>query len=323
MCTAISFLAKDHYFGRNLDLDIHYKESITIMPRNYNLQLRRTQSIPNHYALIGIATVDNNYPLYYDATNEYGLSMAGLNFPENAKYQQPEDSAVNIAPFELIPWVLCQCKTVDEAIHLLQDVCIAEIPYSSTYPLTPLHWILSDRVKCITLEPMEAKLFIYPNPIGVLTNNPPFPYHLENLRQYLHLSSNEPDNHFSSKYALTPFSRGLGAIGLPGDFSSASRFVRAAFVKENSIFEDTEKGAVNQFLHILQCVQQPCGSVRLASGNERTIYSACCNTDAGVYYYTTYENGQITAVDMHREDLNTDMLVSYPLQYDTTIHTIN
>lgn len=323
MCTAISFLSNDHYFGRNLDLEYHYNESVTITPRNYPLHFRCTRTISKHFAFIGVAMIDNNYPLYYDATNEYGLSMAGLNFPGNARYLQPSDCAVNITPFELIPWVLCQCKTVNEAIDLLQEVRITNIPYSDAYPLSPLHWILSDRTHSVTLEPMESKLFVYQNPIGVLTNNPPFPFQLENLRQYLNLTCHEPENRFSPNHPLTPFSRGLGAIGLPGDFSSVSRFVRAAFVKENSVCEGTESSNVNQFLHILQCVQQPCGSVKLPTGNEKTVYSCCCNTDTGVYYYTTYENSQINAVDMHKEDLDKEVLISYPLQYETRIHMIN
>lgn len=323
MCTAISFLTNDHYFGRNLDLEYHYNEQVTIMPRNFPLNFTSEAKQLHHYAMIGVATIDNGYPLYYDATNEYGLSIAGLNFPGNAVYLPPSDSAINVASFELIPWLLCQCKNVDEAYRMLQNVRIVNTAYNKKFSPTPLHWIISDSTQSITLEPMENQLFIYKNPIGVLTNNPSFPFHMENLKQYLNLTSNEPECKISPKLKLTPFSRGLGAIGLPGDFSSASRFIRAAFVKENSICDNTEISSVMQFFHILQTVQQPNGCVKLNNGNQRTIYSSCCNTTKGIFYYSTYENSQISAVNMHNEDLNDNKLISYNLIHNQSIKYMN
>ena len=188
MCTALSFITKDHYFGRNLDLEYHYNEAVTIMPRNYPIRFRCSENFTNHYATIGVATIDNDYPLYYDAVNEHGLCMAGLNFPGNATYHPPSDLAINIASFELIPWVLCQCKNVAEACCKLKNVRIVDLAYSEKFKPTPLHWILSDRMQSVVLEPMEEGLVIHKNPIGVLTNNPAFMFHLENLRQYLRLT---------------------------------------------------------------------------------------------------------------------------------------
>jgi len=323
MCTSVSFLSKDHYFGRNLDLSYSYQEAVTVMPRNFPLHFRCTRSIPTHYAMIGMATIDDNYPLFYDATNEYGLSMAGLNFPDNAVYLTPADCAVNITPFELIPWVLCQCKTVEEACILLKDVRIADIPYSEKYPLTPLHWMLSDKTASVTLEPTENQLTIYQNPIGVLTNNPPFPYHLENLRQYVHLTSKEPETDDKSWCKMAPASHSSGALGLPGDFSSVSRFIRAAYIKECSFCDGNEPSNVIQYFHILQCVQQPKGCIRHDGSYDRTVYSSCCNTDKGIYYYTTYENSQLTAVNLHSTDLDSKELTAYPLRNALQIHFEN
>ena len=86
MCTAAVYQTKDHYFGRNLDLEYSYQESITIAPRNYPFSFRKLPEMKTHYAIIGMAYVLEGYPLYYDATNEKGLSMAGLNFPGSAAY---------------------------------------------------------------------------------------------------------------------------------------------------------------------------------------------------------------------------------------------
>lgn len=323
MCTAVSFLQENHYFGRNLDLEFSYHESVAILPRNYPLLMRCTGSINEHYAMIGIATVDNGYPLYYDATNEYGLSMAGLNFPGNAVYHSPADCTINIAPFELIPWVLGQCKNISQVLDLLKNVQVSAIPYSEELSLTPLHWIVSDKHQSIVLEPMRDGLHIIEDPVGILTNSPPFDFHMQNLRQYLSLTSKEPESRFSNLSSLTPFSRGAGAFGLPGDNTSTSRFIRAAFTKLHSVCESNENSRVYQFFHILQSVSQKRGTVQVGSQYEITVYSSCCNTDLGIYYYTTYENSQITAVHMRNEDLDSTKVIQYPLVLSTQIRTVN
>lgn len=323
MCTAVSFKSKDHYFGRNLDLDFHYNETVTITPRNYPFVFRCLDTIPTHYAIIGMATVDQNYPLYYDATNEHGLSMAGLNFPGEAVYHAHKQDFDNVAPFELIPWVLAQCKTVKEAKDLLLKTNLCNQPYSADYPLSPLHWMVADKADSIVVEPLAEGLKIHENPIGILTNSPPFEYHLYNLRNYLNLTADMPENRFANKLQLTPYSRGMGAMGLPGDLSSASRFVRAAFVKFNSICDDDESSAVSQFFHILSSVEQQNGCCKTEHGYEKTIYSSCCNTDKGIYYFVTYDHRQIRAVDLHSVPLDSQELQSYRIDQRQIIEYIN
>lgn len=314
MCTAISFKTSNHYFGRNLDLEYCYQEAVTITPRNYPFSFRKAKDLDNHYAMIGIATIVENYPLYYDATNEFGLSIAGLNFPGNAVYHPCNDSSDNITPFELIPWILGQCKTVADAEELLTRINLASIDFNNRLRTTPLHWIISDRKKSITVEPLKDGLKVYENQIGVLTNNPPFDFHMHNLCNYLNLSNSDPESLFAGKIPLILYSRGLGSVGLPGDLSSASRFVRAAYVKLNSVYSDDEDESVCQFFHILSSVEQQSGCVLINGAFEKTVYSSCCNTDKGIYYYRTYENSQITAVNLYSEQLDSNQLSSYPLR---------
>ena len=313
MCTAITFQTKDHYFGRNLDFEYNYQETVTITPRNYPLPFRCLPTISKHYALIGMATVDCNYPLYYDATNEKGLSMAGLYFPDNAVYQPMRKNMDNITPSELIPWILCQCENTVQVKTLLNRTNLADIPYSDSYPQSPLHWMVSDRESSIVIEPRENGLNIFDNPVGVLTNNPPFEYHIHNLSNYLNLTSEEATNRFAPDYKIEAYSRGMGGIGLPGDLSSASRFIRATFTKLNSVCDSTEASSVSQFFHILGAVSQQRGCVKIGNDYEKTIYTSCCNIDKGIYYYTTYENHQITAVQLKKADLESDALTSFPL----------
>ena len=312
MCTAITYKGKNHYFGRNLDLEYRYCETVTITPRNYQFGFRKVKSPNEHYAMIGMASVIDNYPLYYEATNEHGLSMAGLNFPGNAVYLQPNELLDNIAPFEFIPWILSQCKTVQNAKELLASTNIVNISFSDTLPASPLHWMISDINSSIVVEPSESGIKVYDNPVGVITNSPPFDFHIQNLNNYLNLTREEPSNRFTDKLALIPYSRGMGAIGLPGDLSSSSRFVRAAFTKLNSVSCDTEMDSVSQFFHILNSVAQQKGCVRINNGFERTIYSSCCNTEQCIYYYTTYENSQITGIHLFHEDLESQNLIKYP-----------
>lgn len=324
MCTAATYKTKDHYFGRTLDYEISYNEMITIAPRNFSFKFLKVDNMNTHYAMIGVATVVDEYPLYFDAVNEEGLGMAGLNFPENADYKPVKEGMDNISPFEFIPWILGQCATVEEAKSLMANMNLVQINFSDSLPLAPLHWIISDREKSITVESLKQGLKIYDNPVGILTNNPPFETQMFNLNNYMSLSKNNPTNNFAKSLDLSIYSRGMGAIGLPGDLSSMSRFVKATFTKMNSCSGDSEMESISQFFHILGSVEQQRGCVLLGENQyEVTLYTSCCNTDKGIYYYTTYENNQITGVDMHKENLNSSGLVIYPLIKEQQIRMQN
>ena len=290
MCTAVTYYTKDHYFGRNLDLEYSYNETVTITPRNYEFKFRKVGEIKSHYSIIGMAYVANNFPLYYDGINEKGLGMAGLNFPGNADYKEIEEGKDNIAPFEFIPYILSQASNIEEAKNLLKNINIAKINFSDELPASPLHWIISDKENSITVESVKDGLKIYDNPVGVLTNNPTFDIHMFNLNNYMGLSTEQPENNFSNKLNLEKYSRGMGGLGLPGDLSSASRFVKATFTKMNSRSGDSESESISQFFHILGSVYQQRGLVHMGEGKyEITIYSSCCNLDKGIYYYVTYK----------------------------------
>ena len=324
MCTAVTYKTKDFYFGRTLDYEFSYGDEITITPRNYKIKLRHQKAIKNHYAIIGMAYVTENYPLYYDAINEKGLCIAGLNFVGNARYNEPADNKDNITQFEFIPWILCQCTTVKEAKKLIENMNFINEPFNENLPLAQLHWIISDSTESITVESVKEGIKIYNNPVGVLTNNPPFDKQMFELNNYMNLSPKSPENKFSKDLDLQQYSRGMGAIGLPGDLSSQSRVVRVAFVKMNSVSGDTEKESVNQFFHILNSVDQQRGCCQLDNGKfEITIYTSCCNATKGIYYYTTYDNHQISGIDMHKENLDSTELIRYELIKDEQIKIQN
>lgn len=324
MCTAVSYLAGDHYFGRNLDLEYSYSETVTIMPRFYPLHFRFAGSMLQHHAMIGMAYVQQDYPLYYEATNEKGLSVAGLHFPGNAQYQPHQTDRVAIAPFEFIPWLLGQFETLEQVEQALGSIDIVQEDFCEKLPATPLHWLIADCWESITVECMQEGLKVYENPFGILTNNPPFEYHMLHLADYMGVTSELPENRFSGSVDLKPYSLGMGSMGLPGDMSSSSRFVRAAFVKLNSQPANMDLENLGQFFHILDAVAQPKGCTKVRDHQyEYTIYSSCCNTSRGIYYYKTYQNNQLTGVDMHAENLQGTQIINYPLVTEQQIHMQN
>lgn len=314
MCTAATYQTKDFYFGRTLDYEFSYGEEIVVMPRNFPISFRHMGEMNHHYALIGMAHLAGQFPLFYDAINEKGLGMAGLNFVGNAKYQPFTEGRDNVASFEFIPWILGQCSSVKEARLLLDKMNLIDTAFSKELPPAQLHWIIADKEGAITVESVKDGLKIYDNPAGVMTNNPPFNEQMFNLNNFMHLSPKSPQNRFSDKLPLNTYSRGMGALGLPGDLSSQSRFVRVAFVKMNSVSGDSESESVSQFFHILGSVDQQKGCCDVGEEKyEYTIYTSCCNASKGIYYYNTYENHQISGVDMHRENLDGSALSRYPL----------
>ncbi len=281
MCTAVSFCAHSHFFGRTLDYEHSFGESVVVTPRKYPFPFRCLPSIPEHHAMIGTALLTDGYPLYFDAVNEKGLAIAGLNFPGNAVYRPFVEGKFNLTPYELIPYLLGTCDTAADAREILNDVSLLDRPFREDLPSTPLHWLLADGKDCFVIEQTADGLHVYENPVRVLTNNPPFP---EQMRGY------------------------KAAAGVPGDWSSPSRFVRAGFMNEKA-----EPGNRNRMFRILGAVERTKGCTAADDPDVITQYTSCCDAERGIYYFTTYENRTVTAVDMHRERLDGDVPVSYPM----------
>ena len=312
MCTAITFKANNNYFGRTLDLEYRYNESVVITPRDYIIRYKSGEIDRRHYSIIGVATVVDDYPLYYDATNEAGLSISALNFVGYSFYGKSKSNKTNIAPYELIIYFLSKCNSVKEVIKVIDSINVIDEPFNESLQNSELHWLISDKDESITLECMKEGIKIYDNKVGVLTNSPPFKYHLMNLNNYINVSNREIESTFGSDINLLRYSKGMNSIGLPGDNSSMSRFVRATYTKSNSIIPNDDIACVSQFFHILASVEQVEGSVITNGKCNRTQYISCCDIDHGLYYYKTYNNSQISCLNMYSENLDTDKLMIYP-----------
>ena len=307
MCTAISC---GGFAGRNLDIDKNYGAEIIITPRNYNIVFKKEDCFNSHHAIIGIGVNIDGYPLYFDAANEKGLYIASLNYVGNAKYYAPTLNKTNIAPYELLLYILAKCKNVVEAKHELKRINLIDIPFNNTLPLAELHFFIADKYSSITVESDKNGLNIYNNPVGVLTNNPSFPIQLFNLNNYQGLSPSPIENRFCNQLIFQEYSHGLGAIGLPGDLSSTSRFVRATFHKFNSQDDDS----INKAMRLLSSVAMPNGSVKTNAGYERTEYTAVVDLDKLIYCYRTYDSLSPYAVKLTESIIDAHELITKNLK---------
>lgn len=323
MCSAIVYRSNNSYIGRNLDLEYRYDEKVVIIPRNYTLDFKFIPPINRHYAIIGTATLIDNKPLYYDAVNEAGVGIVALNFVGNAYYSEKKSGVINLAPYEIIQYILAYADNIDSAVKKIEKINIVDMPFNESTPNPQLHWLISDRERSIVIECVKDGIKIYDNPFDVLTNNPPFDYHLNNINNYINITSEEPCIRFSQKANMCLYSKGMGGIGLPGDYSSSSRFVKAAFVNLNSPVISQEGESVNQVFHILKSVEMPLGCVKIEDKYEITQYTSCCNIDKGIYYYMTYNNPHISSIDIKHEDLDSKEYTAYPMAFESTIKYIN
>ena len=317
MCTAISFKGRDFYFGRTLDTEYDFGEEIVFTRRLFP---HFSENDRGRYAIIGMAKVVSEKPLFFDGMNECGLCMAALNYGKLAVYYPPHGDKNEMEPYKLIPYILSTCKNLAEARSALNNITLVNRAPASNMPVAELHFIIADSTGAITVEPDAKGLSVYENELGVLTNAPSFPFHLQNLNLHLNLTANEAENSFSNRLILKAPCRGLGAVGLPGDPSSPSRFIRACFYKFNTPPLDGAEGeCVSGILRVLDATGQILGSVRVKDGAVKTRYTACMNANTGMYYYTTYGNPRITAVSMLLEDADGDGMTVFPLRKDADI----
>jgi choloylglycine hydrolase len=310
MCTAINDISSRHLFGRTLDLDRSYGQQIVISPRRLSLSFIHEGKNSDHYAVIGAAHLEDNYPLYFDAMNEKGLCAAALRFPELACYHKKSSEKHNVASFELIPWILFNFADAEEAKTALQSAIITSDGFSEALPPTPLHWIIGDGKRSFVIESCADRLNIYDDPFGVLTNAPDFPSQLQALGD----QKSSADGNI---------------LHLPGDMSSPSRFIRAACALSLTETADGEGEAISRFFHIMGTVNQPLGfeSARSlgisSSAPMKTLYTSCMDSESLTYYFTTYSCRKIRGVRLKNAHLDMDSPTSFDMEREEWFHFLN
>ena len=314
MCTGVRFSdnAGNMYFGRNLDWSCGYGQKVVITPRGYKYKSAFLGEMANSPAIIGMGIVAENTPLYFDCANEHGLAVAGLNFPGYAAYAPTAvDGKTNVAAYEFPLWVALNFKTVDEVEKVLQNVAIVAKPINEQYPVSQLHWIIGDAKRSIVVEYTANGMEIFENDVDVLTNQPGYGWHKENLRNYMNLDSEIPKEVKWEKAKMTAFGSGSLMRGLPGGFYSTDRFIRVAYLNTHYPVQSDEASNVSRLFHTLTGVAMIDGGAAMADGQfEKTVYTGGYSTATQTYYYNTYEDPTIQSVAMNDYELDSGELIT-------------
>ena len=313
MCTGIRFSDDkgNMFFGRNLDWSTGYGERVVITPRGYKYKSAFLGEMANSPALIGMGIVAENVPLYFDCANEHGLAIAGLNFPGYAAYEQVAvEDKTNVAAYEFPLWVALNFTSVDDTEKALKDVAIVAKPINNQYPVSQLHWIIGDSKRSIVVEYTKNGMEIFKNDVDVLTNQPGYSWHHENLRNYMNLSPQMPEKAQWNNATMKPFGSGALIRGLPGGFYSTDRFIRVAYFNTHYPIQSTEEANVSRLFHTLTGVAMIDGAAAMTDGSyEKTIYTGGYSTATQTYYYNTYENPAIKSVSLRDQKLDSAGLI--------------
>jgi choloylglycine hydrolase len=306
MCTAIRFVDGEGtmYFGRNLDWSCSYGERVVITPTGY-APLSPFGAIERiAHATIGMGIVEEGVPLYFDCANDAGLAVAGLNFPGYAHYAPgPVEGKTNVAAYEFPLWVAANFESVDEVERALANTAIVDKPINEKFPSSLLHWIIGDAERSIVVEYTAAGMQVFHDDVDVLTNQPGFAWHAENVRNYLNVTPDVPGPVSWRTAELTAYGSGGGMRGLPGDYYSPSRFVRVAYLNAHYPQKDTERENVSRLFHTLTGVAMIDGGARMTNGEfELTIFTGGFSARTNTYYYSTYEDPAIRAVALSDYD---------------------
>ena len=257
------------------------------------------------YGFVG-PTAATNYDMLIDGLNDQGLNVGLFYFPGYAQYPEatPENSAKGLAPAQIAAWILGNCATVAEVKERIGEVVMLPVVLDLIGIVPDLHIKVQDPTgACITIEPRGGELKVYDNPVRVLTNAPEFPWHLTNLNSYLNISAGLPEGRKIGDLTLSPFGMGAGALGLPGDFSPPSRFVRMAFFLQTAEPQDSSGQAVATMFHFLNNFDIPPGSARPpADVSEKepdyTSWTVVSDLAAKHYHWKTFGNQNIRVIDL-------------------------
>ncbi len=337
-CTGIRLTAADGtvVHARTLEFAIDLHSDVLVSPRGFE----RVGMTPDgqdgltwkaKYASVGANGV--GLPIILDGVNEAGLAAGLFYFPTTAGYPSyaPADAPKTIAPWQLGSWILDNFASVDEVKAKIGSILVAATVLKQWGFSPPVHAIVHDASgKSIVIEYVGGKLNVYDNPLGVITNSPGFDWHMTNLRNYVNFSL---DNHPPIKLGsvkLVPFGQGSGMLGMPGDFTPPSRFVRAVAFSQSVLEPKTGDDAVLTAFHILNNFDIPKGSAREAEKDEHgniladyTLWTAVSDLKTKRYYFRTYEDSRIRMVDLMKMDLNAKDLVTFSMHGEEAIQRLN
>ena len=327
MCTALALKSKkdEIIFGRTMDFSYELDPEVYIIPRNYEwVNSFNNFKFTNPYKIIGTGQ-NIGKVILVDGINEMGLGVAALYFQGEAYFEREPKlkDRITVGSIEMVNFLLGQCGNVDEVINILNKIDIVGVEDSITSSVAPLHWFVVDRKgKCITIEQTKDGLHIYDNPVQVLTNSPNFNWHMTNLKNYISLSPFQIDQIKLDKLTLKAFGQGGGFFGMPGDYTSPSRFIRIVFQKNNVEIPDNTLDVINTCFNLMKTVSIPKGVVITNRGtNDYTQYTTFMNIATGDYYLNTYYNNQIFKANINSSNA-TEIVSLGKLKRNTTFEHI-
>ncbi len=334
-CTGIRLVAQDGsvVYARTLEFATDLQSDLMIVPRGY----ARTGTTPDgkeglkwkaKYASVGMNGA--GLPFLFDGLNEKGLAAGTFYFPTSAGYMPyaATDANKTIAQWEVGSWILENFATVDEVKANIGSVVVPSVVFSGWGFAPEAHYVVHDvSGKSIVIEYVDGKLTVTDNPLGVITNSPSFDWQMTNLRNYVNFSMTNVAPIKLGSVELKPFGQGTGMLGMPGDFTPPSRFVRAVAFSHSVFPSQTGHDAVISAFHILNQFDIPKGAAREKDehGNvlaDYTLWTSASDLKAKQYFFRTYENSQIRMIDLTKMDLDAKDIVKISIKGDEAIKPI-
>jgi choloylglycine hydrolase len=315
-CTGITIKPKDGsiIFARTMEFAADPLSNIIVVPRGQEY----VGSAPgdkkglrwkNKYGIVGMNGFD--LPVIADGLNEKGLHVGIFYFPGYAKYQAvtEKDTPHALGPVELPSYLLGTCATADEAVDAAKKVKVGAVVFKEFGFVPPFHYIVTDSSgKSVVLEHVDGQLKIHQNPFGVMSNSPTFDWHMTNLSNYVTMSAKNVEKIDLAGKEIKGLGQGSGMLGLPGDFTPPSRFVRAVAFSKTALPVEKAKDGVLQAFHLLNQFDIPKGAARgIEHGKEvsdYTIWTCAADLKNLRYYYRTYDNSRIRMVDLKAVDFD-------------------
>lgn len=297
MCVAIRFNSTDGsmYFARNFDWSQSYNEKMVGLPRGCKVQYAHEGESEVKYDTFGLGIAYNGTVMYFDAMNEKSLAVAVLSLPETTKFSDVEDGKVNVACFEFPTWALANYADTYELEEALKNVAITAGGFDALEGVGGMHWIFADQKRSIVVESTVRGLEVFDDDLDIVTNEPGFAWHRQNVRNYLGVSSEVPaTENWGRSSDLKPVGHGPGMRGIPGDYSPVSRFVKSAFINANYPVQESEEDNVTRMFRTVGTVAVPLGAMKMEDGTwDYTLFQAGYSAKTMTCFYSTYDDPTI------------------------------
>ncbi len=310
-------------FMRTMEYGIEMNSRPIIIPHQFAFTGTTASGKPGlswkaKYAAVGMNGAGQE--VLVDGLNEKGLAAGIFYFPSYAQYQTvtPEEESKSLGPWELVTWILTNFATVEDVRTALPQIKVGNVEFAAWKFAPPVHYTVTDETgKSLVIEYVRGELNVYDNPIGVITNSPTFDWHVTNLRNYVNLTAVNVPTVDLDGIKLGQLGQGSGMLGLPGDFTPPSRFVRAVALSQASLPGATGDDTVRQAFHVLDSFDIPLGAVRAEEqgkvGYEYTQWTAASDTKNRAFFFHTYDNRRVRRIDLLHCELNGKKVTLVPL----------